>query len=96
VTTLEHIDGEVITPPWVMPAMACTGLYRVVKSGRVVEVTFKGEADSALSEMFDCLDVTVDRGTTHLRVAPGDAAALHGILGQLDALGLELISVREL
>ncbi len=65
-------------------------------SEHVVEVTFKGEADTALSDAFDCLEVIVDRGVTHLRVVAGDGPALFGILGQIDALGLELVSVREL
>jgi hypothetical protein len=62
----------------------------------VVEVSFTGEASDALAEEFDCLAVTVDPGVTRLRIVGGDPAALHGILDQIDALGLDLISVREL
>jgi hypothetical protein len=61
----------------------------------VVEVSFKGEAVGALAEQFDCLAVIVGRGVTHLQIA-GDAAFVLGILAQVDALGLELISVRQL
>jgi hypothetical protein len=61
----------------------------------MVEVSFKGEASSALAEQFDCDVLLVDRGVTRLHVA-GDAAIVLGILAQIDALGLELIAVREL
>jgi hypothetical protein len=58
-----------------------------------VEVSFKGEASNELAEMFDCVAVIVDRGVTRLYLAQ-DAATLHGILGQIDVLGLEVIDVR--
>ena len=61
----------------------------------MVEISFKGEANSVLAEEFDCLDVVVGRGVTHLQVR-NDAAVVHGILAQIGALGLELIAVREI
>ncbi len=61
----------------------------------MVEVSFKGEASSALAEQFDCNAVLVDRGVTRLHVV-GDSAIVLGILAQIDALGLELIAIREL
>jgi len=62
----------------------------------VVDVTFKGEASRALSERIDCIAAIVGRGVTHLHVVAGDSSALYGILHQIDALGLELIGVREI
>ena len=60
-----------------------------------VEISFKGRASGALADEFDCLEVIVGRGVTHLHVL-NDAAIVHGILAQISALGLELIAVREL
>jgi hypothetical protein len=62
---------------------------------RLVEVSFKGEASGALVAEFDCLAVVVDHGVTRLQILAGDAAALHGVLEQIGALGLELLDVRE-
>lgn len=63
---------------------------------RIVEISFKGEANDALAAMFDCRVVLVDRGVTYVHVIAGDRSALHGILAQIDELGLELIGVRDL
>jgi len=62
----------------------------------MVEISFKGEANQALAEMFDCDALTVERGATHLRLTTTDPAVLYGIIHQIDALGLELLGVREL
>ena len=42
---------------------------------------------------FEDIDVVVDHSITRLRIAAGDASALHGILGRIEALGLELLDV---
>lgn len=58
-----------------------------------VEITFKGEAVDELIDLFDGVAAVVDGGVTHLRLDTGDPAALHGVLAQLDAFGLELLDV---
>ena len=53
-----------------------------------------GEATVELAAEFDCLVVVVDRGVTRLRIAAHDTARLHGILEQIETLGLQLLDVR--
>ena len=52
--------------------------------------------DDVLCAEFDDVDVTIGHGVSRLRVDCRDAPALHGILGRIESLGLELLDVRPL
>ena len=58
------------------------------------EITFAGEADSALRAEFDDCEVTVGSGTTTLRADLPDQAALSGLVLRITGLGLELVHVQ--
>jgi hypothetical protein len=60
----------------------------------IYDVSFKGVASDALRAEFADMDVTVDPGVTHLRAALPDSSALYGLIGRLQALGLDLLDVR--
>ena len=63
-------------------------------SQRVFEITVGGEMDAALCAAFDDVELTVGHGVTRLRATCRDAAALHGVLGRIESLGLELLAAR--
>jgi hypothetical protein len=58
------------------------------------EITFAGEAGSALRAEFDDCDVTVGSGTTTLRAELPDQAALSGLVLRITGLGLDLVHVQ--
>ena len=58
------------------------------------EITFTGEAGSALRAEFDDCEVTVGPGTTTLRAELPDQAALSGLVLRITGLGLELLHVQ--
>jgi hypothetical protein len=60
----------------------------------VYDLSFKGNASDMLLAEFGEFAVKVDRGVTHIRANLPDRAALYGLIGRLDALGLELLDVR--
>jgi hypothetical protein len=55
------------------------------------EITFTGEAGTALCAEFDDCDVAVGHGTTTLRAELPDQGALTGLLQRIIGLGLEVI-----
>jgi hypothetical protein len=57
------------------------------------EITFAGQAGSTLRAEFDDCQVTVGRGTTTLRAALPDQAALSGLILRITSLGLEVIDM---
>jgi hypothetical protein len=57
------------------------------------EITFAGEAGSALRAEFDDCEVTVGPGTTTLRAELPDQAALSGLVLRITGLGLEVVHV---
>ena len=61
---------------------------------RTYEITFVGQAGSALRAEFDDCDVSVGPGTTTLRAELPDQGALQGIIQRISSLGLELVDVR--
>jgi hypothetical protein len=61
---------------------------------RTYEITFAGEAVPAVASTFEDFDVIVGTGSTTLRAELPDQAALHGTLGRLRDLGLDLLEVR--
>ena len=58
------------------------------------EITFTGQAGSALRAEFDDCEVTIGPGTTTLRAELPDQAALTGLVQRISGLGLEVIDVR--
>jgi hypothetical protein len=60
----------------------------------VYELSFKGAASAMLAGAFDECAVTIDRGVTTLRSGLVDQAALQGLIGRINGLGLELLEVR--
>lgn len=63
-------------------------------SERIFEVTIVGQINDALRAQFDDVELAVGHGVSSLRVTCRDAAALHGMLGRIETLGLELLDVR--
>lgn len=57
------------------------------------EITFVGQASSALRAEFDDCDVTVGPGTTTLRAELPDQGALSGLMNRITGLGLQVIDV---
>jgi hypothetical protein len=58
------------------------------------EIRVKGRLDARWADWFDGLTLTQESdGTTLLRGAVVDQAALHGLLGKVRDLGLPLIAV---
>jgi hypothetical protein len=58
------------------------------------EITFTGEAGSALRAEFDDCEVTVGPGTTTLRAELPDQAALSGLVLRITGLGLEVLHLQ--
>lgn len=60
------------------------------------EIRIQGRLDDRWSTWFDDLDLShADDGTTVLRGAVADQAALHGLLHKLRDLGVPLLSVTQ-
>ena len=55
------------------------------------EITFTGQAGTALQAEFDDCEVTVGDGTTTLRAELPDRGALTGLVQRITGLGLEVI-----
>ena len=64
------------------------------QDGDRYEIRIQGRLDDRWSAWFDGLDLCrTDNGTTVLRGAITDQAALHGLLNKLRDIGLPLLSV---
>jgi hypothetical protein len=66
---------------------------RPMVRSQTYEITFAGQADSALRVEFDDCEVIAGPGTTTLRAELPDQAALNGLVLRITGLGLELIYV---
>ena len=60
---------------------------------QIYEITFTGQAGSALSAEFDDCEVTLGPGTTTLRAELPDQGALSGLMERITGLGLEVIDM---
>lgn len=60
---------------------------------RTYEVTFVGQAGTALRAEFDDCEISVGPGTTTLRAELPDQGALQGLLLRITGLALELVDV---
>jgi hypothetical protein len=65
-------------------------------SRRTYDISIKGAIDDSLCAEFEDIEVLVGHSTTRLLVDAADTAVLHGILGRIASLGLELLDVRRL
>jgi hypothetical protein len=61
---------------------------------KTYEITFVGQAGSALRAEFDDCEVSVGPDTTTLRAELPDQSALQGLLQRINGLGLELVDMR--
>ena len=59
----------------------------------IYEITFTGQAGSALQAEFDDCEVTLGPGTTTLRAEVPDQGALSGLMDRITGLGLEVIDM---
>jgi hypothetical protein len=57
------------------------------------EITFLGQAGTALRAEFDDCEVTIGPGTTTLRTKLPDRGALSGLMERINSLGLDVIDV---
>jgi hypothetical protein len=62
---------------------------------RTYEITFAGQAGTALRAEFDDCEITIGPGTTTLRAELPDQAALSGLVLRITGLGLEMIQMRQ-
>ena len=60
---------------------------------QIYEITFTGQAGSALRAEFDDCEVILGRGTTTLRAEVPDQGALSGLMDRITGLGLEVIDM---
>ena len=58
---------------------------------QIYEITFTGQAGSALRAEFEDCEVSVGPGTTTLRAELPDQGALSGLMQRITGLGLEVI-----
>jgi hypothetical protein len=66
----------------------------VILAQLVYELSFKGAASATLRAAFDDCEVSTGAGTTTLRVAVADSAAMHGMVDRVKDLGLEILELR--
>jgi hypothetical protein len=59
------------------------------------EIRVRGRIGPTLAERFDGFEAEVEPAETVLRGEVRDQAALHGLLARIEALGLELVEVRQ-
>jgi hypothetical protein len=59
------------------------------------EIRIKGKVGDPLLASFGGLDASIKPAETVLRGVIADQAALHGLLGRIQSLGLELIEIRQ-
>lgn len=68
----------------------------IAESHNNVEIHIKGRVSDAVLSAFDGLSSSVQPVETVLTGSVPDQAALHGLLGRIQSLGLELVEVRRL
>lgn len=58
-------------------------------------IVIRGQAGSVVRGMFDEFEINLEGDTTVLRGGLPDQAALHGVLRRIEALGIEIVEVRQ-
>ena len=66
---------------------------RIVLRSQTYEITFTGQAGSALRAEFDDCKVSIGPGTTALRAELPDQGALTGLINRITGLGLEVVDL---
>ena len=86
-----------ITPPGVTPRAAGggqTGSMQEPTGGRqVYQLTVHGEMSEVIQAEFDDFELQVSHGETYLQADLPDSAALYGLIGRIEALGLVLLDL---
>jgi hypothetical protein len=59
------------------------------------EIRVRGHLGTTMLRAFPALHAEIRGGDTLLRGAVADQAALHGVLAQIEALGLELVELHK-
>jgi hypothetical protein len=59
----------------------------------VYQLTIRGEMSEVIQAEFDDFELQVLHGETHLRADLPDSAALYGLIGRIEALGLVLLDL---
>jgi hypothetical protein len=81
-----------VQPPGTLVARGTSRLRGVtVVRSQTYEITFTGQAGSALRAEFDDCEVTIGPGMTTLRAELPDQAALTGLMQRITSLRLEVI-----
>lgn len=65
-------------------------------SVRVYEIRIRGQVSVQVLSAFEGMEATVQAKETVLRGPVLDQAALYGLLDRIQALGLELVEIRQL
>lgn len=73
-----------------------TGGQRDRRAAAGYEIRVRGHLGATMRRAFPAWHAETRDGDTLLRDAVADQAALHGVLAQVEALGLELLEVRRL
>ena len=60
------------------------------------EIRLRGHLGATMLRAFPALHAEIEDGDTLLRGPLQDQSALHGVLSQIEALGLELLELRRL
>jgi len=72
------------------------GARRDPVSSQRYEIRLRGHLGEAMQRAFPALQAEIRNEDTLLRGALADQSALHGVLAQIEALGLELLELRRL
>jgi hypothetical protein len=59
------------------------------------QLVIRGELDERFGHLFEGMQIKCAEGTTVLAGRVRDQAKLHGLIGQIEDLGLELVSIRQ-
>jgi hypothetical protein len=73
-----------------------TGRQRDRQPPATYEIRVRGHLGTTMLRAFPALHAETRDGDTLLRGVVADQAALHGVLTQIEALGLELLELRRL
>jgi hypothetical protein len=73
-----------------------TGAQRDRHLPQRYEIRLRGHLGAMMLGAFPALDAERREGDTLLRGALADQSALHGVLAEIEALGLELLELRRL
>jgi hypothetical protein len=73
-----------------------TGNQRDGQATAIYQIRVRGHLGATMLRAFPTLHAEAQDQDTLLQGAIADQAALHGALGQIEALGLELLEVRRL